>query len=61
MKCVNCGKEGANRGSGKHPYCQKCFTEIWKDNIEWYYDWLCQHLISGISDRDYVKEKEGSQ
>jgi len=41
--CVNCGKKiGINdtEGSMKHPYCKKCFKEVWCDNYKKYVKWL---------------------
>ena len=39
MMCVNCGNI-AIEGSMKHPYCKKCFTEIWNDDYDKYIIWL---------------------
>ena len=37
--CVECGKK-ATVGSVKHPYCQKCFTKVWKNDYKKFYKWL---------------------
>lgn len=43
MMCAKCGKgiwgKGA-RGSMKHPYCKKCFKEVWKNDEMAYLMWL---------------------
>jgi SAM-dependent methyltransferase len=39
LLCANCGKS-ANRGSIKHPYCKKCFKEIWNNDFIKYNNWL---------------------
>lgn len=34
--CVNCG-ENATKGSIQHPYCKKCFKNIFNDDHEKYF------------------------
>ena len=41
--CVNCGEiMGTNEceGSLKHPYCKKCFKEIWNDDYKKFLNFL---------------------
>lgn len=40
MLCVGCGKQNADKGSLKHPYCVNCFTEVWHDDYKKYNEWL---------------------
>lgn len=42
--CVNCGKEVSKdiKGSIKHPYCKKCFKEVWKNDNKKYFKWLSE-------------------
>jgi len=37
--CVNCGKD-ATEGSLKHPYCKKCYKEVWNNDDDKYMEWL---------------------
>lgn len=37
--CVRCGKD-ASEGSMKHPYCAKCFKEVWNNDYREYFRWL---------------------
>lgn len=37
--CVECGKL-ATKGSFKHPYCAKCFKEVWDNDYNKYFTWL---------------------
>jgi len=39
MKCVKCFEE-ATEGSMQHPYCKKCFKEVWDDSNKKYLNWL---------------------
>jgi len=39
MVCVECGGR-ATEGSMKHPYCKECFSKIWNDDYEAYFEWL---------------------
>jgi len=41
--CANCGKRiwiKDAEGSMKHPYCKKCFKEVWCDDYGKYMKWL---------------------
>lgn len=41
--CVKCGKLviwSEAEGSYQHPYCKKCFKEVWNDDYERYLAWL---------------------
>ena len=43
--CVNCGKK-ATKGSMKHPYCEKCFKEIFDNDYKKYHEFMeKEHLI----------------
>lgn len=35
FRCAGCGGN-ATEGSMKHPYCKKCFKEVWDDDYEKY-------------------------
>lgn len=39
LVCVKCGSEGT-KGSAKHPYCEKCFWEVWHNDYEAYFKFL---------------------
>lgn len=36
MICVACGSAEADKGSMKHPYCAKCFQEIFHGDYDAY-------------------------
>lgn len=59
MTCVTCGKEPADNGSMKHPYCKGCFTEVWQDNYDWYFEWMGKYhgVAFTLSDREFVRRK----
>lgn len=43
LMCVKCGRSNATEGSMKHPYCRKCFKEVWDDDYDAYSRWLEHH------------------